>query len=84
MTGRPGQTRPLVKKRVRRGEEELRRKILGKGKYSACRGEKKGKGKGGKYLKKENISPTLEKKNGEGKGIAHISHDCHDRRWCPF
>ena len=52
------------------------------------RRRKKRKGKEGNYLKKEKISPTLwpteEKKNGDRRGIAHVSHDRHDRRWCTF
>ena len=40
---------------------------FGERKYIFCRGEQNGEGKGGKYLKKENLSFSVEKKNREGK-----------------
>ena len=40
---------------------------FGERKYIFSRGEQNGEGKGGKYLKKENISFSVEKKNREGK-----------------
>ena len=40
-------------------------------------GEKKNcKGKGGKYLEKENIWYTVDKKNGEGKSVRESKSRC--------
>ena len=52
--------------RMRWRTEEERSKTFGKGIYHICRG--RGKGKGGKYLDRENILYSEEKKNGEWIG----------------
>ena len=60
----------LLWRRKMKNEIFLRRrgKTEKEGKYIFYRGEENREGKGGKYLKKENIFFDEEKQNGEGKG----------------